>query len=689
MRFFPANQKKQPQKPTLNQLMNQNQTKKTLLPRTVWSSKYLVGIAIAYVVSFNPSATAASRWPTKPNYPSLTSANIKPQFLAQSLGQINVSPTSNPQINPNTNSSNESSTEPNTNPGTEPDSNSETRTTQPLSPVISTSWQRTISSLFYLLSGQSNPNTIAVPVRVDGRTIFSVPAGINNRAEMIERRLQEVIQRDFELNTLKVESKRPKPENHSAPQTEIDPTVRAIYVSWQSQQGQQEIEIFRINNEDAKKIQGTDSETLGQQLAQEIYNALEIAYLERQPEALKKQAISAGLVIFITLLFNLSLVSLREKLQKENQAISEKIIDLPELKSGLFIKFKNISEATSEKIAEYSTTLKEQVNLLQKRNFNEIQQGLAPFAQGGVFAVGTYIVLGIFPYSRWLQPLIISILPIPLRLIMTGVSTYLAIRISRIAINRFFAALENRNFKSLDNSQRLNLRFSTFSRVVKNLSSGLLITVGILIGLSVIGINIGPLLAGAGILGLGISLGAQNLVKDTINGFFILLEDQYAVGDVIVVGDVGGLVENMNLRITQLRNGEGRLITIPNSSITVVQNLSKEWARVDLTLDVSYQTNADHALAVIKEVVDQIYNEPEWQEKIIDPPEVLGIDRMDHAGLMIRVWIKVKPLQHLIVGRECRRRLKNRLDQEGISIGIPQQNLFLNNGLELLSLKNN
>lgn len=687
MKFFPAHQKQQPQKPTLNQLISQNQTKKTMLPRTAWGNKYLVGIAIASVVSFTPLATAAPPWSTKPNHPSSTSASI-------SLGQINFPPTSNPQINPSTNSNNNSNTDSHNNSNTDSnnnsESNSETRTTQPLSPVISSSWQRTISSLFYLLSGQSNPNTIAVPVRVDGRTIFSVPAEINNRAEIIERRLQEVIQRDFDLNTLKVESKRPKPENHSAPQTEIDPTVRAIYVSWQNQQGQQEIEIFRINNEDAKKIQGTDSETLGQQLAQEIYNALEIAHLERQPEALKKQAISAGLVIFITLLCNLSLVSLKQKLQKENQAISEKIIDIPELKPGLFINFKNlVSETTSEKIAEYSTTLKEQVNLLQKRNFNEIQQGLAPFAQGGVFAVGTYIVLGIFPYSRWLQPLIISILPIPLRLIMTGVSTYLAIRISRMAINRFFAALENRNFKSLDNSQRLNLRFSTFSRVVKNLTSGLLITVGILIGLSVIGINIGPLLAGAGILGLGISLGAQNLVKDTINGFFILLEDQYAVGDVIVVGDVGGLVENMNLRITQLRNGEGRLITIPNSAITVVQNLSKEWARVDLTLDVSYQTNADHALAVIKEVVDQLYNEPEWQEKIIAPPEVLGIDRMDHAGLMIRVWIKVKPLQHMIVGRECRRRLKNRLDQEGISIGIPQQNVFLNNGLELLSLKDN
>jgi small conductance mechanosensitive channel len=263
-----------------------------------------------------------------------------------------------------------------------------------------------------------------------------------------------------------------------------------------------------------------------------------------------------------------------------------------------------------------------------------------------------------------------------------------AIRLSRIAINRFFAVLENRNVQLAGTSeQRRTLRFSTFSNVLKNLSSGLMIGVGILVSLSAIGINIAPLLAGAGILGLGISLGSQNLIKDTINGFFVLLEDQYAVGDVIVVGDVGGMVENMNLRITQLRNGEGRLITIPNGAITVVQNLSKEWARVDLTFDISYQSDVEPALALIQEVMDEIYNDVEWREKIIAPPEVLGIDRMDHAGMMIRVWIRVKPLQHWSVGRECRRRLKPRLDAAGISIGIPQQTLMFNNSLELLSLK--
>ncbi|MGL5193153.1 MAG: mechanosensitive ion channel family protein, partial [Chroococcales cyanobacterium] len=150
-----------------------------------------------------------------------------------------------------------------------------------------------------------------------------------------------------------------------------------------------------------------------------------------------------------------------------------------------------------------------------------------------------------------------------------------------------------------------------------------------------------------------------------------------------------GLVENMNLRITQLRNGEGQLITIPNSAISIVRNLSKEWARVDLTITVAYQNNVDRVLQVLQQLASEIYSEAEWQEKMIDPPEVLGIDEMDHRGLLIRIWIKTKPLQHWSVGREFRRRMKTRLDQNGIAIGVPQQSVVFQSSLELLKQARN
>lgn len=644
-------------------------------PWAIAQSGYLMEIAIACAVSFNPFAISAAWSQTKPNTPSIPST-AAPQFLAQ---------TNSPAISiAQANSPNETET---SNPGTDSDSSNTPSESEPktgsipiLNPITNptnrTNWSIILPSFLSPLSPRPNQEMIAVPVRLDGRTIFSVVPLTNNRAEIIENNLKIVIHSNFDPNTLKVHN-------------EIVNGLPVIYVSGavSGANESKRIYISTVTNLDAE-IQGTTTQAVASQWNQEIAQALQNAGAERQPEALKKQAVWAALVIFIVILSNLTLISLRQQLQKEHENIESKIPPEPALQEiNTNTNLSESPENSSENAEAVANILKERITLLQKRNFNEIKQGMVPFGQGGIFGVGTYIVLGMFPYSRWLQPVIISILPIPLQLIVTGISTYVAIRISRMAINRFFAALENRKFKSLGTYERLNLRFSTFSRVFKNLSSGLLITVGIFVGLSVIGINIGPLLAGAGILGLGISLGSQNLVKDTINGFFILFEDQYAVGDVIVVGDVGGLVENMNLRITQLRNGEGRLITIPNSAITVVQNLSKEWARVDLTLDVSYQTNVERAFAVIQEVVDEVYNEPEWREKIIAPPEVLGIDRMDHAGLMIRVWIKVKPLQHWIVGRECRRRLKTRLDQSGISIGIPQQNVFLNNSLDLLPLK--
>lgn len=640
--------------------------------RAIAQSGYLMGIAIACAVSFNPLTTSAAWSQTKPRTPSIAST-AAPQLLAQTH-----SPTTSIA---QTNSPNETET---SSPATDSDSSNTPSESAPktgsipiLNPITNptnrTNWSIILPSL---LSPRPNQEIMAVPVRLDGRTIFSVAPLTNNRAEIIENNLKIVLHSNFDPKTLKVYD-------------EIVNSLPVIYVSGavSGENESKRIYISTVTNLDAE-IQGTTTQTVASQWNEQIKQALQEADTERQPEALKKQAVWAALVIFIIILSNLTLISLRQQLQKEHENIESKIPPEPAVQD--ITTNANLSESpenSSENPEAVATLLQERITLLQKRNFNEIKQGLVPFGQGGIFGVGTYIVFGMFPYSRWLQPVIISILPIPLQLIVTGISTYVAIRVSRMAINRFFAALENRKFKSLGTSERLNLRFSTFSRVFKNLSSGLLITVGIFVGLSVIGINIGPLLAGAGILGLGISLGAQNLVKDTINGFFILFEDQYAVGDVIVVGDVGGLVENMNLRITQLRNGEGRLITIPNSAITVVQNLSKEWARVDLTLDVSYQTNVDRAFAVIQEVVDEVYNEPEWREKIIAPPEVLGIDRMDHAGLMIRVWIKVKPLQHWVVGRECRRRLKSRLDQSGISIGIPQQNVFFNNSLDLLPLK--
>ena len=170
------------------------------------------------------------------------------------------------------------------------------------------------------------------------------------------------------------------------------------------------------------------------------------------------------------------------------------------------------------------------------------------------------------------------------------------------------------------------------------------------------------------------------MIKDAINGFFIILEDQYALGDFIAVGNVGGLVETLNLRITQLRDSEGRLITIPNSEIKIVANLSSRWSRADLNIPIAYNADVDHALNLIETVGLEMDQDPRWREQIVETPQVLGVENFGDRGLMIRVWIKTQPLKQWDVAREYRRRIKITFDQAGIVIPLPQQAIWLNDG---------
>ncbi len=162
-------------------------------------------------------------------------------------------------------------------------------------------------------------------------------------------------------------------------------------------------------------------------------------------------------------------------------------------------------------------------------------------------------------------------------------------------------------------------------------------------------------------------------MKDLVNGFLILLEDQYAIGDFITTSTAAGIVENLNLRVTQVRGPDGRLITLPNSLIEQVDNLSRTWSRVDLTIDVAYDTDIDHALRVVRHVAHTLAADPLWQQDILNPTEMVGVEAVTHAGISIRIWIRTRPLQQFPVAREYRRRLRLAFEQEGITIGVPQQ----------------
>jgi len=223
---------------------------------------------------------------------------------------------------------------------------------------------------------------------------------------------------------------------------------------------------------------------------------------------------------------------------------------------------------------------------------------------------------------------------------------------------------------------REQVRAQTLKSVLESVFQVLIVVLGVLLALSNLGLNVTALLAGAGVVGLGISLAAQNLIRDVLNGFFILLEDQYGVGDVITVGQLSGGVERFNLRVTVLRDLEGRVHFIPNSTIQQVTVMSRDWARAVVDVSVAYETPVDKALEVVQSEAEAFYHDLEWKDKFTDkPPEMLGIQQLADSGIVIRVLFNAKPKEQWAIGREFRRRIKLRLDAEGIAIPYPTRRI--------------
>ncbi|HEU0053326.1 MAG TPA: mechanosensitive ion channel domain-containing protein, partial [Longimicrobium sp.] len=186
--------------------------------------------------------------------------------------------------------------------------------------------------------------------------------------------------------------------------------------------------------------------------------------------------------------------------------------------------------------------------------------------------------------------------------------------------------------------------------------------------LGALGVNLGPLLAGAGVIGLAISFGAQSLVKDVISGLFILIENQFGVGDVIRIEGVSGAVERMTLRVVVLRDTQGVVHIIPNGEIKKVSNLTRTWARVVLDVPVAYREDPDRVMRVMREVGAELWNSPDWRPLMVEEVEVPGIESVASGVVTIRMLAKTLPLKQWEVARELRRRLKLRFDQEGIEI---------------------
>jgi small conductance mechanosensitive channel len=242
------------------------------------------------------------------------------------------------------------------------------------------------------------------------------------------------------------------------------------------------------------------------------------------------------------------------------------------------------------------------------------------------------------------------------------VLAWLALHAIRAIARRIAEHADDGDDSSVSESEQ---RGATIAQLVRGVGRIGVYCVTALLVLNVF-VNIGPLLAGAGILGLAFSFGAQSLVKDVIAGFFILVENQFGIGDVIEIVGRSGTVEKMTLRITVLRDGEGTMHVIPNSQITTVSNKTRRWSRAVVDLGVSYEDDVDKVIQVLRSEAGKFAADPAWKSRLDGDPEILGIEQLGDRAVVIRSQIRTNPGAQWDVARELRRRFKSRLAAEGL-----------------------
>ncbi|HWH36084.1 MAG TPA: mechanosensitive ion channel family protein [Acidimicrobiales bacterium] len=281
----------------------------------------------------------------------------------------------------------------------------------------------------------------------------------------------------------------------------------------------------------------------------------------------------------------------------------------------------------------------------------------------------------------------------PLKIALIVILALLATRLARRAIKRFVRSFEQPDVQrtlgtirdktpgALLNTGPVNLRAAqraeTIGAVLSSVTTAVVWTIATFTVLAEFAINLGPLIAGAGIVGVALGFGAQSLVKDFLSGMFMLVEDQFGVGDIIDAGEATGTVEGVSLRTTRLRGVDGTVWHIPNGEIQRVGNKSQQWSRALIDFDVAYGTDIATAKDIIKRVADEVWQDEVFGASVLEEPEVWGVEAFGPDGVAIRLVVKTSPSSQWKVMRELRQRMKEAFDAEGIEIPFPQRTVWV------------
>ncbi len=510
------------------------------------------------------------------------------------------------------------------------------------------------------------------PVTLDGRELFEIasPAVFNRdqpgqqvpvevRAKQIEVNLNQAINQAFNRAALVPDVA----ATLVAPADFIEVTIETVNdlpVLFGTVDALAEPRVLLTVTDSDAQYHGLSEATLAKRWAGVLQGAFQRAWTSRQPEARQRQVQQLLLILLASLVLTLALAGSWQVLGWRKQALEQQqALASPD-------------PAAADPARLPASPYRYWFSPEQRLQLVAFLRWLMFWGIAFVWIGGLAASLNLFPQTRRYAS---SLFTVPVLLLVTWFIASLLNRLANIGIDSIAQAWEKNDLGTVQSLEHRSMRISTIISAAKGVKTVLIYALALVSLLQILRLAPASVLAFSALAALALTFAAQNLVKDLVNGVLILLEDQYAIGDLITTGGTTGIVENLNLRITQIRGEDGRLVTLPNGLIAQVDNLSRNWSRAVITIDVAYGTDVDEALAVVRHTAAAMAADPAWRSAILTPTEVLGVNGISHAGLSLVIWIRTQPLKQYAVGREFRRRLRLALEQASITIGVPQQNI--------------
>ncbi len=578
-------------------------------------------------------------------------------------------------------------------------------------------------------------------VRVDGEPVFliAVPTSstpqkndnslspISYRQQRIESKFQEIIERGFDPKTLTVASS----------------ILNGSTIIQISDEKNLRPQILRTITSADADLYALTPEELASETVEQVRNALLRAQREREPAALRQQIRIAGIILTIVITISLCLlfiyrwlghriymikVAIACLVKAENQDVNfdDKRIDIEVFNdvfniprnSWLFLAFDRVTifmyyisvycktiifgklgqedternppiifSLDNQKIFKHILQLLEYEDLYTffKNRLKQVifARRLLIFFLFIIWIRSVAFLLQIFPTTRWLGK---QLSGTPISLTLIWLSVVIVIKISDFLIESFFRSLEN-DYTTLQTSKyaRQKIRVNTIGNALRGVNLVMCIFGGLVVSLTLFDVPVTTVLAGAGIIGFAVSFGSQNVIKDLIAGISNLMSDAFAINDFVIISNFEGVVEDMNLFVTRIRCPNGDLITIPNGAIGTVCNQTKDWSRVDYSVTVSADADMKKAIAVLQQVALGLYHDPHWHQRMMQTPELKGVEEVSHQGIRLRIWLKTLPGEQWDVARELRLRVKVAFEDQGVAMGVPQQRWLMESPLPLES----